>query len=120
MFHITHNGDEVVAALNAFIREVEDSIGGHHWEPGSGRSRCVTVSRSPVADAPLTMIEVSSRCLRAVGYDGAGQRLHLQFHHGWKVYTFYRVPAEVYGGLMAATSKGDYYHQHIKGRYCQP
>lgn len=66
------------------------------------------------------MEPVQSTCLRAAGYDAASRRLYLEFVSNWKTYTFYRVPVEVYGRLMAAPSKGTFYRDHIKGRYTTP
>jgi hypothetical protein len=46
--------------------------------------------------------------------------MYLRFHSSPTLYTFYRVPMEVYGGLLAAPSKGHYYQTYIKGRYSIP
>ena len=86
----------------------------HHKEPL--RSNRVTARRA----GPPPLTSVVSTCLRAVGYDAATRKLYVQFRHGIKVYTFYRVPVEVYGALMGAPSKGRYYHRHIKNKYTHP
>ena len=62
------------------------------------------------------MIPVISNAIRAVGYDQSTQRLRITFEQG-DSYDFCGVPAQVYEGLMRATSKGTYYNDHIRDRY---
>jgi hypothetical protein len=62
----------------------------------------------------VEMIRVSSRAIRAIGYDGSN--LTVEFHSG-KVYDHPHVPYSVYAGLMSASSKGAYYNEHIRGKY---
>ncbi|MEM7342648.1 MAG: KTSC domain-containing protein [Chloroflexota bacterium] len=59
---------------------------------------------------------VSSSNLRSVGYDAATQVLEIEFNSGG-IYQYFSVPAAIHQSLMAASSKGSYFHQHIKGRY---
>ncbi len=59
---------------------------------------------------------VQSSNLRSVGYDPASQALEVEFQDG-SVYQYSGVPASEYSGLMAASSKGSYLHEHIKDRY---
>lgn len=59
---------------------------------------------------------VRSSNLRSVGYDPASKVLEIEFQDG-SVYQYSGVPATEHSGLMAAPSKGSYFHQHIKDRY---
>jgi hypothetical protein len=45
--------------------------------------------------------------IHAVGYDAARQELEVVFNSG-RIYRYERVPREVYDGLLAADSKGQY------------
>ena len=65
----------------------------------------------------MDLVPVSSSNLAAVGYDGS--TLTVQFHSGW-VYEYYRVPPNVYEGLMSAASMGRYLNVLIRPfYYCQ-
>jgi hypothetical protein len=61
------------------------------------------------------MISVSSSAIAAVGYEGG--TLAVLFHTSDTVYTHPGVPRWVFEELMAASSMGSYYNQHIRGRY---
>ena len=63
----------------------------------------------------MTLLFVDSTAIRAVGHDG--QTLYIQFHSGDKVYPFPGVPYLVFLELVTADSPGEYYAQHIRGRY---
>ena len=57
---------------------------------------------------------VESSNLATVGFsDGV---LEIEFKHGG-VYQYFNVPKTVYEGLMAAESKGKYFHQFIRDKY---
>ncbi len=56
---------------------------------------------------------VSSSNLASVGYDPVQQTLEIEFHSG-SVYQYSGVPADVYAGLMSATSHGRYFDAFIK------
>lgn len=58
---------------------------------------------------------VSSSNIRSVGYDEASRVLEIEFAGG--IYRYQGVPREVFASLMAATSKGRYFNDHIKDRY---
>jgi hypothetical protein len=64
----------------------------------------------------MEMTPVSSTNLASVGYDPTTHVLCIEFRNGG-VYEYYNVPESEYQGLMSASSKGAYHHQHIKGRY---
>jgi hypothetical protein len=63
----------------------------------------------------MALIAVHSSSIRAVGYDG--YTLAVLFHTSDTVYTHPGVPHRVFEELMAASSMGSYYNQHIRGRY---
>ena len=60
------------------------------------------------------LVEVHSRAIRAVGYDGS--TLTVMFHTG-RIYEHPRVPYSVYVELVQASSIGAYYNRRIKGVY---
>jgi KTSC domain len=62
----------------------------------------------------MTLIEVQSSAIRAVGYDG--QTLTVVFHSG-QPYDHPNVPYDVFVGFMNAPSLGEYYNRYIHGRY---
>jgi hypothetical protein len=63
----------------------------------------------------MLLIPVSSRAIRAVGYDG--ETLAVVFTTSDTVYLHPGVPLSIYLGLMAASSLGAFYNRHIRGRY---
>lgn len=63
----------------------------------------------------MALIPVHSRAIRAVGYDG--YTLAVLFHTSDTVYMHPGVPPWVVAGLLAASSMGAYYNQHIRGKY---
>ena len=64
----------------------------------------------------MEMINVRSSAIRAVGYDPATRRMRIAFSEG-KTYDFCGVPEHIFNGLLAASSKGTYYNNHIRDRY---
>jgi hypothetical protein len=65
---------------------------------------------------PMNRLPVNSSVLRSVGYDGPTATLEVEFHNG-PVYEYRNVPADVYAGLMSATSKGHYFDATIRTSY---
>ena len=63
------------------------------------------------------MPSLDSSAISCAEYDWNSAQLYITFCSGDTAYTFYRVPAYVYEGLINATSPGTYYHDHICGRY---
>ena len=61
----------------------------------------------------MKMIHVQSSNLVAVGYDNG--TLVIEFHSG--TYEYRGVPANIYQGLMAASSHGEYHARYIKNSY---
>ena len=64
----------------------------------------------------MDRIAVTSSNLASVGYDEPTETLEIQFNDG-SVYEYSAVPLDVYRGLMAAGSKGQYHHQFIRTTY---
>lgn len=62
----------------------------------------------------MNMIPVSSSDIASIGYEGT--TMYIRFHSGG-LYAYHNVPLSVYTGLMNASSHGQYFHAHIKGRY---
>lgn len=56
---------------------------------------------------------VDSSNLASVGYDAENQILEIEFNHGG-VYQYYNVPKSIYGGLMNASSHGQYFDRKIE------
>ena len=61
----------------------------------------------------MNRIPVSSSNLRSVGYDASQYTLEIEFHNG-SIYQYFNVPQVVYQGLLAASSHGQYFDQHIR------
>ena len=59
---------------------------------------------------------VVSTNLRSVGYDAATQTLEVKFVSG-RIYRYHDVPENVYGQLLQATSKGQFFNAHIRDGY---
>lgn len=64
----------------------------------------------------MDMIRVSSSAIRSIGYDPGTMRMRIQFTEG-HTYDFCGVPAQVFQGFFAVSSKGRYYNDHIRDRY---
>lgn len=63
----------------------------------------------------LHRIDVDSTALASVGYDVQRELLEIEFVSG-EMYQYFEIPSEVQE-LMAADSHGQYFMQHIRGRY---
>ena len=63
-----------------------------------------------------TTVPVSSTALSSCTYDDETQDLIITFVSG-RSYTHAGVPAEVYQGLVMASSPGTFYNEVIKGVY---
>ena len=64
----------------------------------------------------MKRIAVTSRSLRALGYDPDDQVLEVEFHNG-SVYRYEHVPAEVVQALLEADSMGRYFNQVFKPQH---
>ena len=65
----------------------------------------------------MNLTRVESSTLVTIGYDHDGELLQLEFCRSHAVYHYFAVPAAVHEALLAATSKGNYFNQLIRGRY---
>ena len=63
----------------------------------------------------MKRIPVRSSNIVSVGYDIDSSVLEVEFGNG--IYQYDDVPEDIYDGLMNASSKGNYFHQHIKNEY---
>ena len=59
---------------------------------------------------------VMSTDLHSVGYHAESGTLEIEFTSGG-VYQYLNVPHSTYSALMRASSKGTYFHEHIKNSY---
>ncbi len=59
---------------------------------------------------------VSSSNLASVGYAPNSLILEIEFNSG-SVYQYFDVPEYVFHGLMQASSKGKFFHAHIRNNY---
>ncbi len=84
----------------------------------------VAVSQVLLPDKPnfsapsVPMVPVQSSAIKAVGYDPQTHHLFIDFVASKHTYTYCNVPMDLYEGMMAAKSKGGYYHQWLfNGKY---
>ena len=59
---------------------------------------------------------VSSSSLRSIGYDSRTRTLEVEFASGG-VYRYAPVPADVWGALRRAESKGKYFQDFVRDRF---
>ena len=59
---------------------------------------------------------VDSTTLRMIAYDVERQLLQLEFRDQ-AIYQYFDVPADVYHGLVGASSKGSYFNRFIRSRF---
>jgi KTSC domain-containing protein len=64
----------------------------------------------------MRMTFVESSLIQAVGYDAGRRLLEIAFTSG-RAYWYADVPPDIYAGLMAAESKGEYFLAHIRDVY---
>ena len=76
-----------------------------------GRIRCFTGK-----ERVMNRISVRSSNIRSVGYDPDARTLEVEFHSGG-VYQYSGVAETVHQGLIRASSKGAYFHDHIRDLY---
>lgn len=67
------------------------------------------------------MIPVESSNLESVGYDDESQMMYVHFlaKRTWPrtLYVYFDVPLEVYEGLLAADSHGQYFNAYVRNVY---
>lgn len=57
-----------------------------------------------------------STVIRYVAYDPDERRLRVQFVSG-ALYDYFAVPPHIYAGFIQAGSKGQYFSEHVRGRF---
>lgn len=66
-------------------------------------------------EEPVGVMDGSS-CIKDVRYTGFNRKLTITFNNGSK-YDYFRVPLEVYQGFGPAQSKGEYFHNMVRGKF---
>ena len=56
---------------------------------------------------------VTSSAIASIGYEESSWTLEIEFRAG-TIYQYANVPENVYQGLVAASSKGLYFDQHVR------
>jgi hypothetical protein len=64
----------------------------------------------------MERMPVQSSLVQSVGYDPTSAVLEVELHNG-KIYQYRDVPRSVFDGLMASSSKGDYFNANIRTKY---
>ena len=64
----------------------------------------------------MDRISVSSSNIVSIGYDATTATLEVEFTSA-EIYQYFNVPAHLYQGLMAASSKGQFLNDYIKFSY---
>ena len=64
----------------------------------------------------VEMIDVDTELIKAIGYEEAGKRLHINFISTEK-YIYQGVPKIIHARLMRAHSKDIYLDEEIKNKY---
>ena len=64
----------------------------------------------------MRRIRVRSSHIRSVGYNKDQSCLEIKFKNR-EVYQYHDVPVDVWKGLMASMSKGQYMHKNVRGKY---
>lgn len=59
---------------------------------------------------------VHSESLRSIGYDKRSRTLEIEFHGG-AVYSYERVPIELWTELLRAESKGKFFQHRVRDRF---
>jgi KTSC domain len=71
---------------------------------------------SEIVRSRIPRAAVISTGIAAIGYSKRLQVLEMEFANG-AVYRYKNVPASVYRNLVVSDSKGQFYHQRIRGKY---
>jgi hypothetical protein len=64
----------------------------------------------------MTRTPVQSSNLSSVGYDSENQILEIEFKKSG-IYQYFKVPVNIYNGLMNASSHGEYFNAYIKNSF---
>ncbi len=76
---------------------------------------CASVTRSQT-QTTWKETSVRSSVFSKLAYDARRQTARAYFKNG-AIYDYYDVPPHVYAGWIRASSKGKYFHAHIRGYY---
>lgn len=60
--------------------------------------------------------DFSSSNVARISYDSDNSTLEVEFHNG-SIYQYYDVGSNVWEDFKAASSKGQFIHQYLKGKY---
>ena len=61
----------------------------------------------------MNRINVVSRNIKSIGYDGVNRILEVEFHNN-RVYQYSNVPPSLYSGLLHADSHGKFFAREIR------
>jgi len=61
----------------------------------------------------MKMIRVISSHIKEIGYDYKDKDLYIRFWNN-QMYVFYGAPLRDFHGMIAADSKGQYFHEYIR------
>ena len=64
----------------------------------------------------MEWIPVVSSNIAKIRYEETSSTLEIEFHGG-RVYQYFDVPLHIFDGLKNAGSKGQYFHQSIRGHF---
>jgi hypothetical protein len=64
----------------------------------------------------MNRVNVLSSNIKSVGYNSNHMELDVEFTSG-NVYRYYKVPIDIYNGLMTAPSHGVYLNREIKNKF---
>ena len=64
----------------------------------------------------MELVPVDSSMITAIGYYPASRELEIVFSSG-RIYRYTDMPLDVYEGLLAAESKGQYMHAYVLDVY---
>ena len=73
-------------------------------------------SHEPSGAVGIQRISVSSSAINSIGSDGSTQTLQIEVSGG-EIYDYRNVPANVHRAMMAAPSKGKFFHRSVKNQY---
>ena len=62
-------------------------------------------------------VPLESSVFTSAAYRAGARQLYLRFHEG-NIYRYFECPRSVYRALLAAESKGRYFAQNIRNRFC--
>ena len=81
-----------------------------------GMAQAAGKQHSQIVCSRIPRATVISTGIAAIGYSKRLQVLEMEFANG-AVYRYKDVPASLYQLLLTSDSKGQFYHQRIRGKY---